>query len=101
MKVMPVKEIEAWVWNAWKKNKTLPTISRELSKRTYWSRYYSLCFAVDFLHNKMGVGFSRKQLKYAFSKVKEEISPEDVKDAWVWLLSLGGFRYERGRKKAK
>ena len=89
-------KIERWIWRRWKENKTLPTIAKELSTRTLWSGYYSLCYAVDFLHNKKGIGFSRKQLKYAFSKFREDVSP-DKKEAWAWLLHLGGFKFERGK----
>ena len=94
---MSWEKVEKWIWREWKANKTLPTIAKELSNKTRWSGYYSLCFIVDYLHNRKGIGFSRNVLRYAFKKFLDDISP-DRKEAWAWLLSLGGFKYERGKK---
>ena len=93
---MSWEKIEKWIWRRWKANKTLPTIAKELSNKTRWSGYYSLCFIVDYLHNRKGIGFSRNVLRYAFKKFLDDVSP-DRKEAWAWLLSLGGFKFERGK----
>jgi hypothetical protein len=85
------------IWKMWKRKYSLGRISRELSKKTGWSGYYSLCYALDFLHNKKGIGFSRKQLRYAFRQFLEDVEP-DKKEAWAWVLYLGGFKFERGKK---
>ncbi len=93
--------LERWIWRKWKENKTLPTIVKEVSKRTYWSGYYSLCFIVNYLHNRKGIGLSRRQLRYAFSKVKDDITPGEEKETWRWILNLGGFKFERGKKSSQ
>jgi hypothetical protein len=85
---MMMEALEKKVWQMWKNNYTLPRMSREISSITQWSEYLSLCFAVNYLHNKKGVGFSRKQLKYAFSKIPEDEVEGARKEAWEWLLSL-------------
>ncbi len=92
------KEIEKKTWQMWKSNYTLPRMSREVSKLTHWSEYLSLCFVVNYLHRRKGIGFSRKQLKYAFSKIpKDEVEGSRV-GAWKWLLQLGGYEYNEGKK---
>ena len=90
--------LERKVWKMWKSKYTLYRMAREISNITNWSEYLSLCFIVNFLHNKKGVGFSRKQLEYAFSKIPREDVEGARKEAWEWLLHLGGFKFERGRK---
>ena len=86
----------------WKDNYTLSRMARELSRLTMWSQYLSLCFIVDYLHNKRGIGFSRKQLRYAFGKLpKDEIPPEERAGAWAWLLYEGGYKNMRGKKSSQ
>ena len=96
---MTWENLERKVWRMWRDNYTLPRMMRELSRLTLWSEYLSLCFIVDYLHNRKGIGFSRKQLRYAFRNLpKDEIDPEDRGGAWAWLLSLGGYENRRGKK---
>ena len=96
---MTWENIEMWIWRRWKAHNSLPRMVKELSSRTMWSGYYSLCFIVNYLHNKKGVGFSRRQLKYAFRQVLEDVEgdPPSKKGAWIWLLKLGGYGYGRGK----
>ena len=95
---MSFESLERKVWQMWKNNYTLPRMSREISKLTGWSEYLSLCFAVNYLHRRKGIGFSRKQLKYAFSKIpRDEVEGSRV-EAWKWLLQLGGYEYNEGKK---
>ena len=95
---MSFESLERKVWQMWKNYYTLPRMSREISSITDWSEYLSLCFVVDYLHKRKGVGFSRKQLKYAFSKIpKEEVEGSRV-EAWKWLLQLGGYEYNESKK---
>ena len=92
------QSLERKVWKMWKNDYTLPRMSRELSSITHWSEYLSLCFIVDYLHKRKGIGFSRKQLKYAFSKIpREEVEGARI-EAWKWLLQLGGYEYNEGKK---
>ncbi len=89
-----MEELEKWVWKKWKQKWKLVRIARELSEKTKWSIYYSLCFVVDFLHNEKGIGFSRKQLRYAFNKLlNDKISNHP--EQWRFLLSLGGYTYKK------
>ena len=99
---MTWQNVERKVWRMWKDNYTLSRMMREISRLTMWSEYLSLCFIVDYLHNKKGIGFSRKQLRYSFQKLpKEEIHGEDRKEAWAWILSLGGYDFKRGKKSSQ
>ena len=99
---MTWQNIERKVWRMWKDNYTLSRMARELSQLTMWSEYLSLCFIVDYLHNKRGVGFSRKQLRYAFRKLPEdEIPKEERGGAWTWLLHEGGYENRRGKKSSQ
>ncbi|ADD08808.1 hypothetical protein [Candidatus Aciduliprofundum boonei] len=95
------RTLEKKVWQMWKNDYTLPRMSRELSSITHWSEYLSLCFIVDYLHKRKGIGFSRKQLKYAFSKIPREEVEGARKEAWEWLLHLGGYDYNRGGFRGK
>ncbi len=85
----------------WKNDYTLPRMSKEVSNLTHWSEYLSLCFVVDYLHKRKGIGFSRKQLKYAFSKIPIDEVEGARKEAWEWLLHLGGYDYNRGGYRGK
>ncbi len=98
---MSFEYLERKVWQMWKNDYTLPRMSREVSKLTHWSEYLSLCFVVDYLHRRKGVGFSRKQLKYAFSKIPIDEVEGSKKEAWTWLLHLGGCDYNRGGFRGK
>ncbi len=91
------ESIERKIWRMWKNDYTLPRMARELSRMTMWSGYYALCFVVDYLHNKRGIGFSRKVLRYAFNQFLDDVG-DDGKEAWAWLLHLGGYEFRRGRK---
>ena len=93
---MRFESLERKVWKMWKNDYTLPRMSKEVSKLTHWSEYLSLCFVVDYLHKRKGIGFSRKQLEYAFSKIPREEVEGARKEAWEWLLHLGGYDYNRG-----
>jgi hypothetical protein len=93
---MTWRDIERKIWRMWKDNYTLPRMMREVSRITRWSEYLSLCFIVNYLHNKKGVDFSRKQLKYAFSKIPREEVEGARSEAWKWLLSLGGYEFKKG-----
>ncbi len=94
---MSFEYLERKVWQMWKNDYTLPRMSREISSITHWSEYLSLCFVVDYLHKRKGVGYSRKQLEYAFSKMPGEEVEGVRKEAWAWLLHLGGYDYNRGK----
>ena len=99
---MTWQNIERKVWRMWKDNYTLPRITREISRLTMWSEYLSLCFIVNYLHNRKGIGFSRKQLRYSFQKLpNDEIHEDDKKEAWAWILSLGGYDFKRGKKSSQ
>ncbi len=95
---MSFKYLEREVWRMWKEDYALPRMSREISRLTNWSEYLSLCLVVDYLHRRKGIGFSRRQLKYAFSKIpRDEVEGSRV-EAWKWLLQLGGYDYNEGKK---
>ncbi len=94
---MTWQSLERKVWQMWKENYTLPRMSKEVSKLTHWSEYLSLCFVVNYLHRRKGIGFSRKQLEYAFSKIPKDDVEGSKKEAWAWLLHLGGYNYNRGK----
>ena len=94
---MSFESLERKVWQMGKNDYTLPRMSREISKLTGWSEYLSLCFTVNYLHRRKGIGFSRKQLEYAFSKVPRDEIEGSRKEAWEWLLHLGGYEYNRGK----
>ena len=99
---MAWRNIERKIWRMWKDNHTLPRMMREVSRIMTWSEYLSLCFIVDYLHNEKGIGFSRKQLRYAFSSIpKDEIYEGERKEAWLFLLMKGGFKFERGKKSSQ
>lgn len=99
---MTWQNLERKVWRMWKDKYTLSRMARELSRLTMWSQYLSMCFIVDYLHNKKGIGFSRKQLRYAFGKLpKDEIPPEERAGAWAWLLHEGGYENRRGKKSSQ
>ena len=99
---MSWESLERKVWRMWKANYTLLRMARELSRLTMWSQYLSMCFIVDYLHNKRGIGFSRKQLRYAFGKLpKDEIPPEERAGSWAWLLHEGGYENRRGKKSSQ
>ena len=91
--------IERKIWQMWKAKYTLSRMAREISRLTLWSQAYSMCFIVEYLHNKKRIGFSRKQLRYAFGKIpKSEIPEEEKARAWAWLLSKAGYKNMRGKK---
>jgi len=88
------------IWKRWKNSWTLYRIARYVAQTTGWSEYISLAFVIDFLHNEKGIGFSRRQLRYAFSHIPEdEIHPEDRTDAWKHILAIGGYMFKRGGRR--
>jgi len=95
---MSWERIERRTWQMWKHDYTITRMAREISNLTHWSEYLSLCYIVDYLHNKRGIGFSRKQLRYAFSKIPKEEVEGSRTEAWAWLIHLGGYEYKRGKK---
>lgn len=95
---MTWKNIDRKIWQMWKHKYTLTRMAREVSKLTHWSEYLSLCHILNFLHNRKGIAFSRRQVRYAFNKLpKDEIEGEEL-HAWYWILDLAGYKFLRGKK---
>ena len=89
--------IDKKIWQMWKHKYTLTRMAREVSNLTHWSEYLSLCHILNFLHNRKGIAFSRRQIRYAFNNLpKDEI--EDKLHAWYWILDLSGYKFLRGKK---
>lgn len=90
--------LERKIWRMWKNRYTLSRMARETSRTTGWSEYLSLCHVIAFLHGKKGIGFSRKQLRYAFRRLPKADIEGEESEAWAWILHLGGYEFRRGKK---
>ena len=92
------EDLKRKIWKYWREGWGLPRISRELGSTVGWSYTVALIFVVDYLHNEKGVGFSRKQLRYAFAQAPEEEFGDDEskRGAYLHLLRVGGYEDRRG-----
>jgi len=98
---MTWEKLDRKIWRMWKDKYTLYRMAKEISHITFWSEYLSLSYIVGYLHNKKGIGFSRKVLRYAFNKIPPEEIEGCEKEAWAWILEKGGYKFERGKMSRK